>query len=387
MSKNEPIKPASNAAEVTEVAREALEAAQKTVAADEGKPEPAEDASESAHAKRGRPRKGKKAAAAVAYPEARSQAEGAERITLEQQEELRQIIEENRSMGKVDAKQAFRRSDLLNRAREFVPDKMWKGFCEVDMCFTDGQARNYLRLQEIPDLRERCIAGAVTTSILYELPRLPEEQREEIVSVFENGGRVPVAKVKAALRALKNGGEAETEAAPEDRGGPAGLLGLASAKAKVGTKNFVEGVKSMIVHINDGLEPHWRGKRVAKAALADQIEHTARRTRADLQNVGLYLTTMSTSDPWRTFPADFPEDTGWHRVLWTLHKLGGREDWPAAGDVGDWLVNEVLPTLNWAAGTKPKAGKEEPESGEAKPKRARKARKQAKEEAPKLAEV
>jgi len=368
---NRSIKSASDA-ESSESAREEIARAEEVASA-----KPENPASSAAPGKRRRGRKAKEAAG-------NEPADAQEfRVTPEMEAELEEIIAENTAMGKVDARQAFRRGELLVRSKELVRPKLWKGFCKEDMKISDGQARNFIRLMEIPELKERCIAAAILPSVLYELPKLPPEQREEIVSVHEAGGNVPVEKVKAAVKALKEGGDVDPDAAPEDRGGPAGLKALASRKTQEGVKHFVGVVKEMTADIDEALEPHWRGKRVSKAALAQKLEHPARRARADLQNVGLYLETSETSVPWHTFPAQFPSGSGWDKVARTLYRLGSREDWPASGDLGAWLADEVLPVLHWAAGTRPKADQAEAdESTAAKPKRKRASGKRNPDEKP-----
>lgn len=375
MSRNEQIKqsPAANAHD-SDAAREAIEGAHKAIEAGAGKPEPEAEASDSTPAKRGRGRKASKKAAAA---EAASAGDaGAEAVSEwldspEAREEIKEIIEENRGMGKVDAKQAFRRSDLLARATQLVSDKMWKGFCEVDMGFSDTQARNFLRLQEILDLRERCIAGAVTTSILYELGKLPQERRAEIVAVFENGGRVPVQTVKDEVKALKNGGAVEADIAPEDRGGPAGLKANGSLKTDELAKEFVTIAKGMIGALDEALERHAAGKRVPKQGLAKVIVAPARTGWVLLQALVGRPALDAPGAIWIVTPEPLPEESGWRKVSDILRRLGSPEAWPASGDLGTWLADEVVPALHWAAGTKPKAVKEKPEAGKAaKPKRA-----------------
>lgn len=375
MSKNVPnrsLKPAADA-ETSESAREEIAKAEELASR---KPVESENpASDAAPAKRRRGRKAKESAGTESADEFR--------VTPEMQAELKEIIAENTKMGKVDAEQAFRRGELLVRSKGLVQPKLWKGFCKEDMKISDGQARNFIRLMEIPELKQRCIAAAILPSVLYELPKLPPEQREEIVSVHEAGGHVSIKQVKAEVRALKEGGESDPDAAPEDRGGSAGLKALASQKTQEGVKHFTGLVKEMTADIDEALEPHRRGKRVSKAALVQKLEHPARRAKADLQNVGLYLETSDTSVPWHTFPAQFPSGSGWDKVLRTLYKLGSREDWPASGELGDWLADEVLPVLHWAAGTKPKA--DQAETGEpvaAKPKRKRASGKRNPDEKP-----
>ncbi|MGX5845198.1 hypothetical protein ACWGTI_31575 [Mesorhizobium sp. ArgA1] len=114
--------------------------------------------------------------------------------------------------------------------------------------------------------------------------------------------------------------------------------------------------------IQVALEPHFEGKNVAKGALVAKLEHPARRARTELQSVAVFVEPNPESGTdWRVHPATFPGESQWGKVSMVLYKLGGREDWPDANELGSWLVKDVVPALEFAVGARPSKDVSTPE--------------------------
>ncbi|MDX8470153.1 hypothetical protein RFM26_31220 [Mesorhizobium sp. VK23B] len=114
----------------------------------------------------------------------------------------------------------------------------------------------------------------------------------------------------------------------------------------------------MVADLKAGKRPTVREiKNVVKGALVAKLEHPARRGRSELENRALFVEPNSrSSETWRVHPAIFPNGSRWEAVSRVLFKLGGREDWPEANELGPWLVKDVVPALEFAIGAKPSKG-------------------------------
>lgn len=140
---------------------------------------------------------------------------------------------------------------------------------------------------------------------------------------------------------------------PADVAGADGLKALAREKSRKAIPVLIGRLQTMLSDTREALEPHFAGKKVAKGALVKKLEHPARRARAELQSLAVFVEPYSEGDTWRVYPVEFSGGSSWADVSNVLYKLGGREDWPDADELGTWLASEVLPALEFAVGTKP----------------------------------
>lgn len=148
----------------------------------------------------------------------------------------------------------------------------------------------------------------------------------------------------------------ETDVAKPDSADVAGADGLkvlAREKSRKAIPVPMSRLQAMLSDTREALEPYFAGKKVARGALVKKLEHPARRARAELQSLAVFVEPYSEGDTWRVYPVQFPSGSRWADVSSILYKLGGHEDWPDADELGTWLASEVLPALEFAVGTKP----------------------------------
>ncbi len=320
--------------------------------------QPQAEASEPVRTAKAKPAKGKKAAETDDKKDVLAGLSPERRITVLEAEAAMH------SIGRKTTEAAFQLGDQLVVIKECYPEEAeWKDWVKTRGGMNMRTAENYLGLPtRLGTFRERLITCAVPSTVCYGLANVDPAVVEDIVGRYENGPRPTLAEV----RAIANGSaSAEPDVAidPADVGGLAGLRALGIGKAKSGTKVVGERVAGILDRIDPALERHWRGKRVAKADLAKAIVYEARRASSELQNVAVFVEPNDYGPVWNVNPISFPVDSGWRKVSDILYTLGGIESWPASDKVGTWLVDEVIPTLEWAIGRKPKAEKgAEPEA-------------------------
>ncbi|MAS03317.1 MAG: hypothetical protein CL534_01215 [Ahrensia sp.] len=308
------------------------------------------EASRSARGGKAKPEKGKKPAQAEGKPDALAGLTAEQRTTVVEAEERMQAI------GRRTTGAAFELGDTLLVIKGCYADEAdWKAWVKERGGMDMRTADNYLGLPtKLGSFRKRLVASAVPSTVCYAISNADPAVIEEVVGRYENGPRPTLADV----RAIANGSaSAEPEAAidPADVGGLAGMRALGTSKVKVGTKVFGDRIAGILAEIEPALEPHWRGKRVGKSGLAKAIQYEARRARSELQNVAVFVEPYDTGPHWNVHPVPFPDGSGWRKVSEVLYALGGVESWPAADKVGSWFVDEVIPTLEWSIGRKPKA--------------------------------
>ncbi len=231
----------------------------------------------------------------------------------------------------------------------------WKAWVKLRGEMNMRTAGNYISLPtKLGAYRKRAVANRVPSAALYAIANADPEVIEEVMARYESGSRPTVSEVKA----IANGSapaRQEEAADPADVGGLAGLRALGVDKVKVGTKVFGDRIGGILNAIEPALEPHWRGKRVSKSALAKAVQFEARRARTELESVAVFVEPNDHGPSWNVHPVLFPAGSGWRKVSETLYRLGGIETWPAADKVGSWLADEVIPTLEWATGRKSKS--------------------------------
>jgi hypothetical protein len=165
---------------------------------------------------------------------------------------------------------------------------------------------------------------------------------EEVLTEFEAGRRLTGEQVKAII----GGDQKGPEIAPPFQGGVAGLRANAKAKQAQMVAEFTRNMTSIIADIEKALEPVRQGKRVLKGHLAENIEHRARLTRFQLENIALPVE-LNPANASQTRVIPFPEGSPWREVVELLWILGGRASWPPE-ELAPWLSDTVLPALAWS---------------------------------------
>jgi len=184
---------------------------------------------------------------------------------------------------------------------------------------------------------------------MYELARGTEDKIEAVLDTFEAGTAMTAAQIEAFVKA---GEEAEPVAEPADMGGPEGIKANARVKLSVGLPVLMKRLQSILAVVLEELDRHNLGKRVSKGRAADRIEHEARRAKAELASLVRFVEPNPHGAAWIVHPANFPAGSGWSKLDRLFYELGGREQWPAADKLGEWLSGEVVPRLEWALGPK-----------------------------------
>jgi hypothetical protein len=212
-------------------------------------------------------------------------------------------------------------------------------------------AQNYQRVHErLTPYRERLEQIGMIASGLYDLATADPEKVEEVLAAREAGQELAGAQIKAMV----GKGSAASAVSPDD-GGVAGLKARIAEKTSAGVAELMDNAAALLEALLIALEPHRQGKRIVMKQVQRPFIHPARLVREQLE----WLT-------WTAVPAPdgFAEGaifhqpliTGdrWHQLHRTLADLGGFEDWPAAGEVGSWLNDTVVPELAWMLGERAK---------------------------------
>lgn len=268
---------------------------------------------------------------------------------------VKEIVDRFFALGRKSTETAFEIGAMFLEVKGYMPDRLWRKWITRKCEMTVRSAENYMSLPaKLSRYKQQAIEHRVPSAALYVMANAEVAVIEELMGRYERGPRPTVAEVKAFVNGSAPIGE---EAAPDpaDVGGLTGLRALGMAKVKTGSKVFADRISGIIEAIEPALEPHWRGKRVGKSGLAKAIQYEARRARSELQSVATFVEPFDGGPIWNVHPVPFPVDSGWRKVSDILYKLGGVESWPAADEVGTWLVEEVIPMLEWAIGRKPKA--------------------------------
>ncbi|WP_296745734.1 hypothetical protein [Mesorhizobium sp.] len=267
-------------------------------------------------------------------------------------EEARELFA---SLGRKRTEEVFTCGEMLAKVRGKSPsqeafDSWSKQACRL----TRRGAANYIAVHShLRAHRKILVDCSVPAAAMYVLATAESETVSSVVKDLKAGKRPTVREFKVLVS-----GETHTaQPDPADVGGANGLKTLARAKAESGVLVLTDRLRWILEDIQAALEPHFAGKKVSKGALAAKVEHSARRANSELQNLALFVVpNPEGSETWRLFPAIFPHESKWRKVTLILYTLGGRDDWPDASGLGDWLVKDVVPALEFAVGAKPSKG-------------------------------
>lgn len=256
------------------------------------------------------------------------------------------------SLGRKRTEEVFACGEMLAKVRGKAPSQeVFERWSKQACRLTRRGAGNYIAVHtNLRAHRKILIDCSVPAAAMYALATAESETISSVIADLKAGKRPTVRELKVLV-------SGETQAAqpdPADVGGANGLKALARAKAESGVLVLTDRLRWILEDIQAALEPHFAGKKVSKGALAAKVEHPARRANSELQNLALFVVPNSEgSETWRLFPAIFPHESKWRKVTLVLYTLGGRDDWPDASALGDWLVKDVVPALEFAVEAKP----------------------------------
>ncbi|OHV63600.1 hypothetical protein LCM4576_29705 [Mesorhizobium sp. LCM 4576] len=259
------------------------------------------------------------------------------------------------SLGRKRTDEVFACGEMLAKVRDKSPsqeafEKWSKRACRL----TRRGAGNYIAVHNnLRPHRKVMVECSMPAAAMYTLATASQEVVVSVVADLKAGERPTVREIKSLVSGETHAGQPD----PADIGGSDGLRALARAKVQNAVPILVERLRGMLSDIRVALETHFDGKNVAKGALVAKLEHPARRARAELQSLAVFVEPNSgDSADWRVHPATFPQGSQWGKVSMVLYRLGGREDWPEANELGPWLVKDVVPALEFAVGAKPSKG-------------------------------
>lgn len=253
---------------------------------------------------------------------------------------------------RVDAEQVFVRGAALETARkEFASQEAFEKWSKKRCGLSRRAAENYVKVhQNLSPFRAQLVESNVQRVAMYALSLAPVDKIEAVVAKLKAGERPTVAEVKAFVAdgAIK---PVLPEAA--NVAGSEGLKALIREKTSVGVPVLIDHLAEILEIAQTAALRHAAGKRLIKSALVKEFAHRARRARAELVNLALYLAPPFANDHWRADPAEFPKNTSWYNLSKILYRAGGTvENWPKGNLFEPWFIQEVLPALQWAVGPK-----------------------------------
>jgi hypothetical protein len=246
------------------------------------------------------------------------------------------------SLGRRTTKEVFETGELLAGAAPLIPKKTFGKWVAWITGYTRPHAYSFIKIAtELKNQKARFVQAGVPATVMRKLASSLEHV-EEVLTEFEAGRRLTGEQVKTII----GGDQKGPKIAPPFQGGIAGLRANAKAKQALMVAEFTRNMTSIIADIEKALEPVRQGKRVLKGHLAENIEHRARLTRFQLENIALPVE-LNPANASQTRVIPFPEGSPWREVVELLWILGGRASWPPE-ELATWLTDIVLPALAWS---------------------------------------
>jgi hypothetical protein len=244
--------------------------------------------------------------------------------------------------GRRTTEETFADGEDFAIAVELIPKGTFGKWLASVSNFTRQHVYSFIRIATVlKDHKARLVQARVPATIMGKLAASPEHL-PQVLAEFEAGRRLTGTQVAAII-----GGEKDTTASDlPNAGGITGLRANARAKQKFGIGEFVRNIAEIIDHVETAILPAKEGKRVLKGQLADKVEHLARLTRFQLQNL-IHFVELNPANSAASQVVHFPEGSRWRRVTELLWVLGGRDSWPR-DELATWLSVEVLPLLAWS---------------------------------------
>lgn len=267
-------------------------------------------------------------------------------ISPAQEDELTQLRDAFRSLGRRTTAQAFEVGDYLVRAKSILPEKALGAWIKAVCKFTPKTGRNYIAVHtNLMDYKERLEAAAVAPTVLFVLAYAEQSDVERVISAIETGEQLTVAQVKAMV-----GVEAKRRVATTDEalnvGGIAGLRKAAELKTAQDMTRFHGLMTGVLKRVEVAMQPLAKGRAVKKGMLQDAIVHDCRHAHDLLNSIAAPMKAeMIASMNWR--PAHLPEGSAWRKVQALLYRMGGVEKWPERTEFVGWLRDEVIPALRF----------------------------------------
>lgn len=304
-----------------------------------------------------RPRKARRAEAAGGSEKGKAARKGASRKSAYPLSELSQDIIDQldgvaskvSAIGKKTTAITFEIGDLLMIAAEIVPPKTFGKWVSQKCEISPRHGRNYVAVAEnLSAFRDRLIDQRVAPSAMFRLASADVEKIEKVVSTFESGKRLRIREVVALIGKVA---DATPEGETANLDGPASLKAIMAQKVKKGLPLLIEHLSSILDDVREALQRHHAGKRVIKDALGQKVELAARLAKGELESLASFAEVRPRSDDRVIQTAELPNE-GWRATCKVLNRLGGYGYWPDADKLGEWLVTEVVPALEWSLGPK-----------------------------------
>ncbi|QDG77710.1 hypothetical protein [Labrenzia sp. PHM005] len=274
-----------------------------------------------------------------------------ENLKDDDQSRIKLIADTIRGHQKKDTDATFKLGALIDEATEVIgDDKTCENWLEKTLGITARHARNYRAVhRNLARFKPRCTRLAVSPTILFKLAHAEADQIDEVLNVFESGGRPRVQDVAAILSGTAD--QANTDYPVED--GP-GLTGLAKYGAQVQRTRIArlkELLNIILLAVIEAYEPKLRGKAVVKSHLREKVRLQAEEAFSTLKHM---IGTLQRDDHWAAaigqLHLEEPDnDGGWAKLLTTLHGLE-RFEYVPASDAPDYLKDRAIPQLQWALG-------------------------------------
>ncbi|TIS87706.1 hypothetical protein [Mesorhizobium sp.] len=238
------------------------------------------------------------------------------------------------SLGRKRTEEVFACGEMFAKVRGKAPSQeAFERWSKQACRLTRRGAGNYIAVHNnLRAHRKVLVECSMPAAAMYTLATAEQELVASVVADLKAGKRPTVREI----RAMVSGDTHAAQSDPADIAGADGLRALSRAKVQNGVPILVARLRDMLSDINEALEPHFQGKNVAKGALLAKVEHPARRARSELQSLALFVEPNSqSSETWRVHPSIFPHGSQWGKVSLVLYTLGGRDDWPDAGELVD----------------------------------------------------
>jgi hypothetical protein len=247
-----------------------------------------------------------------------------------------------RALGRRTTEGAFELGEQLAIVAPMVPEGTFGKWAVWISGYSREYAYTFITMATVlKPYRARLIQAGVRKNVMDKLAAAPEHVNE-VLAEFETGRPLSGKQVAAII----GGDEKVPEIALPCHGGVAGLRANAKAKQSLVISEFVGNITKIIADIEEALEPVQQGKRVLKGHLADNVEHRARLTRFQLENIALPVE-LNPANASQSRVIPFQEGSPWREVADLLWTLGGRASWPP-DDLATWLSATVLPRLAWS---------------------------------------
>jgi hypothetical protein len=254
------------------------------------------------------------------------------------------------ALGRRSTEQAYQLGGVLEEASALVEPGTYEKWVTRRCDISPKSARNYRAVaRNLAPYRERAVKLGVSPTVLFHLASAPAEKIEAaLVFAVENDG-LRVKEVKSILEdGVAPAQSKRTSDELADVGGLAGLRAMIELKTKAGLAAFLENTSALQAALVDVLKSKPAGKRLQKTALIPVFEPLARAAKRSLGNV-LLLDAPGDVDVRKIDEHDLPAGSRWFTVLETLDHLGNRERWPGTKEFETWLIQKVMPLLEWAA--------------------------------------